>query len=251
MALNKYSFIGSIFKKIYTYFIKKGLKNYDLIFQVNPYQKEWMNKDYGIDKSKVKLLPNGINESIIIKTNKKTGNQLSIVYVGRVQKYKGIDQVIKALSKIKERNFIFNIVGKNAGDRERLENISKELGLEKKVVFWGEVSDRVKEEILERSEIFVFPSEWEAFGIAMLEGMAKGNSVISTKTEGGRYLVSKENGFLFDYGDINKLTFYLEKLIDDKKLRAKMGQENIKKAKNFLWKDISVDLEKEYKKLLN
>jgi glycosyltransferase involved in cell wall biosynthesis len=81
--------------------------------------------------------------------------------------------------------------------------------------------------------------------------MAKGNSVISTKTEGGRYLVSKENGFLFDYGDINKLTFYLEKLIDDKKLRAKMGQENIKKAKNFLWKDISVDLEKEYKKLLN
>jgi glycosyltransferase involved in cell wall biosynthesis len=72
--------------------------------------------------------------------------------------------------------------------------------VDKNVIFTGEIDEHEKYEILDISEIFVFPSAWEAFGIVLLEAMAYKNSIISTKTEGGNYLIKPgENGYLYDF----------------------------------------------------
>lgn len=255
MALNKYNLIGRIFKSIYTPLIKRSLKMYDAVVEVNPNQTEWMTKDYGIERRKIKFVPNGLNESTfeslkadyIRKIANKYGleGKFVISYLGRIQKYKGLDQVIKVLPKLLKDypNLVFVAIGKDADDMQRLIDLSKKRGIAKNVIFTGEIFEKEKLALLEISEIFVFPSEWEAFGIAMLEAMARGNAAISTKTEGGVYLIKKDNGRLYDFGKTEQLYVALSELIGDDKTRIKMGKKNIDFAKKFLWPSIAKQLE--------
>ena len=90
------------------------------------------------------------------------------------------------------------------------------------------------------------PSEWEAFGIVILEAMARGNAIISTRNEGAEFLVKKENGLLYDLGDLNSLEKYIKILFVDKKLRDRMKKSNLERAREFLWSDIAKDLERIY-----
>ena len=115
-------------------------------------------------------------------------------------------------------------------------------------IFTGEVSYPEKLVGLDVSEIFVLPSEWEAFGIVILEAMARGNAVISTKTEGGEFLVRKENGFVYDFGDLKKLEENINILYKNKRLMDKMKKINVKKAREFLWENIAEELERIYLK---
>jgi len=258
MAL-KYGFAGRMFKRLYTPFVKKIVKNCDAVIQVNPFQYKWMEKEYGIPRDKIKLLPNGIPKSLFKQTDKKSKdrieekynlkNKFVVSYVGRIQKYKGVEQVIKVLPKLKE-DIVFVAIGKDAGDKRRLKEIAEKLGVEKKVLFTGFVNEKEKLELLELSKIFIFPSEWEAFGIVVLEAMAKGNAIISTKTEGGRYLIGKENGFLFSYGDVNELEGKLKNLILNKEKRERISRDNIEKVKKFRWEKIAGDLERMYLEIL-
>lgn len=262
MAL-KYGFIKTMIKKLYTRVVKKVVKELDVIIQVNPYQHIWMEKEYNIPNKKIKLLPNGITTTntntfgipskLPLYTEKiqkieekyELKDKFVITYVGRIQKYKGLDQVIKAIPKL-HKNITFVAIGKDAGDQQRLQNLAKELGVEKQVIFTGFINEEEKLGLLEISKIYVFPSEWEAFGIGTLEAMSKGCAIISTKTEGGKYLIGIDNGRLFDYGDIEGLKTQLEKLIYNEKERIRISTINVKKAEKFKWEEIVKELEEIY-----
>ncbi len=250
MVLKDYNFFEKIFKAVLGNFEKVIVnKFYDKVIQVNPSQYKWMTK-YGISKNKISFVPNGIledsfkkvnNSSFIKKYNLK--NKFVISYVGRIQRYKGLDQVIKVLPKL---NAVFLAVGKDAGDLKRLKNLSEKLNIQDKVIFTGELSDNNLIASLSVSKVFILPSEWEAFGITILEAMAQGNAIISTSTEGGKFLISKENGFLFNFSDLKDLENKLKVLILDKNNLERISETNIKKAKEFLWKNIVKELERVY-----
>jgi len=259
MALGNYSFFQKSLKNIYLPFEKLVNKIYRAFIQINPYQYEQLQY-YGVDKDKLKLITPAAEDSIFRPANKKIKNnlikkfnlknKLVISYMGRIQKYKGLDQVIKCLLDLKKiKDVVFVAIGENVDDKERLFNLAKELGVEKNIVFPGRVSEKEKNALLEISDIFVFPSEQEAFGIAMLEAMAKGNAIISTKTEGGRYLIKKENGFIYNFQDVLDLKRKLLKLSQNPNLMGKMQENNAKKAKNFTWKKVNMELIKLYESL--
>ena len=140
-------------------------------------------------------------------------------------------------------------MGKDAGDLNRLKNLANRLNVNNRIIFTGEISDNEVLAGLNSSKIFILPSEWEAFGISILQAMAQGNAIISTNTEGGRFLVKKENGFLYNYDDLKDLENKVKVLIADKKVLIKISKINKEKAKQFLWTNISKDLEKAYLKL--
>jgi glycosyltransferase involved in cell wall biosynthesis len=258
MALRKYNLLGKLFKFFYTPIIARSMKKFDKIIQVNPNQWKWMESEYNIPKKKIVFLPNGIDKAAlkipdhqkIMALKKKYGleGKFVISYLGRIQKYKGVDQIIKILPEVSKtkNNMAFLIIGKDSGDKSRLINLAKELKILDRLIFTGEVNEEDKRGLLYLSEIFLFPSEWEAFGIVLLEAMAMKNAVISTKTEGGLYLVKKENGFLFEYQDLNSLKVAINKIAEDDITRVKMQKENYNKAKKFLWEDIAINLEKIY-----
>jgi glycogen(starch) synthase len=259
MALKKYNLLGSLFKKAYTPSIRKGLASYNALIQVNPYQKEWMTKEYRVPPRKIFFVPNGIPQSSFIRISQSSLNAVRkkyevpqkhiLAYIGRIQKYKGLDQVIRALPLLPQ--CIFLAIGKDAGDRARLESIAKEKGVSERVIFTGEVSEKDKLALLELSDIFAFPSEWEAFGIGMLEAMARGNALVSTRTEGGRYLVREgKNGYLFDHGDISGLAQNVNKIVNNPRTMGRMQSYSRTLARTFTWEKISVTLEKLYRRLI-
>jgi len=256
MALKNYSKPAQMANYIYMPIIKFINSLYDKIIEVNPYQYSWM-KYAGVDKKQVAFVPNGISKEAFRKVEidkyvKKynLNGKFVISYLGRIQEYKGLDQIIKIMPELlkKNKDIIFLAIGKDAGDSERLKKIAEKLNL-KNVIFTGEVSEEEKLALLTISEIFAFPSEWEAFGISLLEAMARGNAVISSGTEGGKFLVDKNAGFVYKFNNLSDLRKKTLMLITNSKLREKMQQNNIKKAKLFLWSIVVKDLEKMYKEI--
>ena len=252
MVLKYYNYFQRSFKALVENFERLiSNKFYDKLIQVNPEQYKWLIR-YGIKKNKIFFVPNGIlqdsfkkidNRNFIKKYNLK--NKFVISYLGRIQKYKGLEQVIKIMPKL-NKNVAFLCMGKDAGDLNRLKNLANKLNVNDRIIFTGEISDNEVLAGLNSSKIFILPSEWEAFGISILQAMAQGNAIISTNTEGGRFLVKKENGFLYNYGDLKDLENKIKVLIADKKALIKISKINKEKAKQFLWNNISKDLEKVY-----
>ena len=248
MALPYYPLHQRIIRGIITTMEKPVNRLYDAAIQVNPSQSEWL-KNLGFKEEKIHFIPNGVPKEAFKQAPqlKKYKNKIIITYLGRIQGYKGLDQVIKILPNFPKALFI--AMGDDAGDKERLEKLAKELNVSNQVIFTGKVSEQEKLQYLDSSEIFILPSQWEAFGIVILEAMARGNSIISTTTEGGKFLIQKENGFTYDFGDTAKLKECLATLINNPKLRASMGKANITRAKDFLWSKIAKQLESLYQAL--
>jgi glycosyltransferase involved in cell wall biosynthesis len=256
MAKKNYGIVGNSFKIVYEPFVRNTIKLYNVIIQVNPYQYKWMEKTYDVLPEKIRLIPNGIPKDSFDKLDKKYVDEIStkynldgklvITYIGRIQDYKGLDQVIKVLPKLPE-NVIFVAIGKDSGQQEMLKDLAATLDVKDRVIFTGFVGEKEKRALLDISEIFVLPSEWEAFGIGIVEAMARQNAIVSSRSEGGLYLVGEDNGNLYNYKNIDDLEKSLSDLVNNKSKRYQLKRNNFKKAKLFIWEKIVKELDKLYK----
>lgn len=261
MALSSYNFLFKILKVIYTK-IQKIFLNwlYDIVLADNTFQWRWIIKD-GIDKQKIRLVPPGIRAERIEQkiTEEEVSNFIQkyglkkafvISNLGRISEYKGIQDVISILPKLVRirPDIIFLIMGRDEGYVRTLKSQAERKRVLGYVRFITDISEEEKFVALEVSNIFVFPSEWEAFGIAMLEAMTRGNALVSTRTEGGKFLVTEGvNGYLYNFGDTEKLFDLLKSLIENKEKLSHMKEENRKKAREFCWERI---YEKQYLPIL-
>lgn len=251
MAQKNYSSLGNFAKKLFTAIQKLYLNwLYDVILTVNPNQSRWIHRDYGINLDKIKFLPIGIdknhfyepkNEDLtyIRKELKINESDTVMTYLGRFHRYKGVHDLLEACSNLEINNYKLVMMGSDSGELGDMRKFVIENNLEDQVIILEKPSDQKRDLILDISEVFIFPSEWEAYGIAMLEAMAHKNALISSKTEGGLHLIkNKENGILFTYGNINELNLSIIKLLSDKPTRERMISFNYTKAKSLQWDNI-------------
>lgn len=215
------------------------------VIQVNPKQHIWLKRDYGISQDKVSLIPNGISKELIVdrKVEIPDTKPIVITFTGRMERYKGIQQVMRALAKIlpkKDLNVKFIVMGRPVYLPELVE-LRKQLKLDNIVEFVESPSDQIRDDILlNKSQIHILPSKWEATGIVLIEAMAKGNAIITTtENEGVEMLIEEgRNGFIYDFDDIDRLSEILTALIENTTLRKQMINLNIEKAKKLTWEAI-------------
>jgi len=252
MALSSYILPLRLIKFIYTN-IQKLFLNwlYDIILEDNTFQWRWIVK-YRIDKEKIKLVTPGLDSEVISKqiddhdlrefTQKYfLKDKFIISCLGRISKYKGIQDVIEIMPDLVKfkSNIAYLVMGRDDGYARTLKMLAEKGGVKNNIRFIIDISEKEKILALESSQIFIFPSEWEAFGIVILEAMCRGNAIISTKTEGGKYLVTEGmNGFLYNSGDNKELYSYIVKLIKDKMLLGRMQKENKLRVRRFSWEGI-------------
>ena len=235
--------IGTFFLKLYLNWL------YDFFIEVNPKQKHWMQDLYRIPEEKIVLVPNGINlnyvEEKIVEHSQE--EKVVITYMNRMEWYKGIQDVIKAIHKLLERsnnintNFSFYIMGKAGGYTEKLKEMVGKYKLEDHIKFIFHPSDEERDRIFyEESQINILPSKWEATGITLIEAMAKGNVIITTSANEAADILIPENknGFIYEYGDFDTLKGILRKLLNDYDGRQRMRKRSLELAKNFTWESV-------------
>jgi glycosyltransferase involved in cell wall biosynthesis len=249
MALKRYNILLKWFKKVYTV-VQKIFLNwlYDIVLQDNTFQWRWITQ-YGIKKAKVKFVSVGIDKDLITKRigisaireftiKHKISNKYVLSYLGRISEYKGVQDIIYVLQDLirKFPDIVLLVMGRDDGYLRTLKKIAEQEGVKKYVRIIEDISEEDKFTALNISNIFIFPSEWEAFGIVLLEAMTQGNAIISTKTEGGKFLITeKVNGLLYDFGNKGQLKLHIESLLKNKQLVEKMTRENLKKVNQCSW----------------
>jgi glycosyltransferase involved in cell wall biosynthesis len=153
--------------------------------------------------------------------------RVHMVCVATLAPGKGYDLLFGALSSIPQSNWRLTC----AGSLERYPDTAAMLrtqvaaaGLSSRVTFTGELSPAEIAALYDRSDLFVFPTRRETYGMAVAEAIARGLPVVSTMTGAIPDLVGNAAGLLVPPGDTDALGGALAAVLDDPHLRARLGR---------------------------
>lgn len=134
-----------------------------------------------------------------------------------LNKNKKIDVLIRSFANsFKGNKSVTLIIGGDGPERTYLEQLAKELGVDEQVSFLGMLTrDRVKHEVA-KSNAFVLSSEYETFGVVVVEALALGKPVIATKCGGPESIVTDEVGYLVDVNNVKEMSTAMVRLYRNK-----------------------------------
>ena len=229
----------------------------DLITCVSNHEKEVLVKEIGLNDDNIKIIYNGIywddwKEIPSKKVFRDKFPQISdrfVIFAGRLATNKGLTNLIEAMSIGDSDEFDLVIMGADMGLGKELDALS--LSQNVKMHRLGHVDDNVYRSALAAAEVLVLPSEYEAFGIVLLEAAAANTPVIGTRVGGIPEAMSENNnGLIVEYDNSNELSKAIFSILEDSKMSKEMGDFGRKFSSNFSWENIIDILEKEYDSLL-
>ena len=155
-----------------------------------------------------------------------------ITHISNFRKVKRVEDVVRVFAKIQEKIPAKLIMVGDGPDREIADQLCKNLGIKKRVLFLGNTSDI--EQILCFSDLFLLPSMSESFGLSALEAMVAGVPVVSSNA-GGIPEVNKEgvSGFLCEVGDIDTMAARALYILEDEARLKEFKKGALEIAKRF------------------
>ena len=161
-----------------------------------------------------------------------------VVYAGRIAANKGLDVLLRAIARLSvgERPHVV-LVGRDWGERARLTELARSLGVSDYIVWLGHLGDRrAYRAVLRGSCAFVLPSEWEAFGLVLLEAMAADVPIVASDVGGiPEVLDHGKAGRLVAYGDIVQLSESIEELVEDESAAHALTAVGTRRVQEFDW----------------
>ena len=160
------------------------------------------------------------------------------LFVGRVASNKGLPTLLGAVARLDARvRRPLVLMGRDWGERAHLETRARELGIADSVRFLGHVEPAsAYRAVIRRARALVLPSEWEAFGLVLLEAMAAGTPVVATAVGGvPEVLDGGRAGRLVPYGDPVALAEALRAVIEDAPGTARLRTAASERVRGFDW----------------
>lgn len=242
---------------IFNLYVKKTLSLADkFLCQGNNFQ-DFAISQLNFNKKDCPLVPNwtATDSYLELGLNKKILSEKGIanlVFIGWIEEFKGIYEIIKASLILKKKGKKFHIYF--CGDGNGMKNVKeliKKNGLEKFITLLGWVNERDKINILKKTNIFILPSWNEGLPNSMIEAMSAGLAcIVSNVGAISNYITNEENGLLINPKSPDELASSIIKLIDDKNLLKKISKNSFKFAmKNFTIKKAEEIFEREIESL--
>ncbi|MEP7127157.1 MAG: glycosyltransferase family 4 protein [Byssovorax sp.] len=208
------------------------------ILAVSDYTREQLVRHNGVRRARVGLQPcaldpfwaddfSRLREPAVAgsKVDPARPMLMTVARLADTERYKGIDQVIRALPGIARRipGVRYAVIG-DGSDRPRLEQAARDAGVADRVEFRGRVSPEALAEAYAESSLFVMPSAKEGFGIVFLEAALFGKPSIGGNHGGTpEVIVDGETGRLVTYDDVDGFAETCADLLADPVRLAEMG----------------------------
>ncbi len=168
---------------------------------------------------------------------KKIWGSNKIVYVGRIDRLKGLTDLIKAMGIAVAKNpkITLDIYGHGNGSyADHVNDIIKQNNLSSHIKKHGFISNNKLPEVLSNAEIFVLPSSMENCPVAILEAMATGTPVIATKRGAIPFVVDEgKTGYLIEYGDYRRIAEYILDIVSNSDLKIMFSKNAREKALKY------------------
>jgi len=233
----------SLVKPLNTICLKRWFRKLDGRIAVSEPAMKLVNKHFPADYT---IIPNGIDiehfSPDVSPIDEFCDGKLNILFVGRMEKRKGLDYLLKAYKQIKQEipNSRLIVVGPGTRLRYKYEKWVAKNGL-KDVVFAGYVSYEELPRYYKTADIFCSPATGrESFGIILLEAMALGKPVVASNIGGYPGVVTHGvDGRLVPPKNEKELARSLICLMRNESLRQEMGAKGKLKAREYAWENVA------------
>ncbi len=236
------------------FFLRKWLLKIDGRIAVSQSALRYVQRHFQGDYS---IIPNGIDSKHfypdVSPFDNFTDGKINILFVGRLESRKGVKYLIDAYKLVAQEipDIRLIIVGPGTRLRKKYEKHVSKNHL-KNVIFIGYAAYNDLPRYFKTADIVCAPATgWESFGIVLLEAMAVGKPIIASNIEGYASVLNHGiEGLLVPPKNTKKLAGALSTLINDKKLRQKMGAKGRLKAIEYDWEHITEQVLNIYHKTL-
>jgi glycosyltransferase involved in cell wall biosynthesis len=235
-----YKILGPVFKAIWKNAValvacSEGLKNRASQF---------------LPSVKIDVIPNGVDlDKFHPDQNKKT-DTLRLVTVGRLSATKRVDILIDTAEMLCKDNYKFHLTIAGSGKIEQqLREIVSERKLDSIIEITGRIEAEDMPQLYRRNDIFISASMQEGMSNAMLEAMASGLPIVTTRCEGLEELIT-ENGIVLEEASAKSLAQAVKTLSMDERRFEQMRIAARKRAEIFTWNSIANQYMELYKRIL-
>jgi glycosyltransferase involved in cell wall biosynthesis len=202
-----------------------ALRHAHAIVVTSPTTKRLLVADFGVDAQRITIAVPGV-DAASRATGGATGGPLQLLAVGSLVARKGYDILVEALGTIANRDWQLTIIG--AADRaphiaEALRSQIMATGLQDRILLAGAVDQDALASAYARADLFVMPSLFEGYGMALTEALARGLPVVCTTGGAAAETVPDDAALKVPPGDAEALAKALATLIDAPAKRARLA----------------------------
>lgn len=213
----------------------RSMRRSDLVQADSVYVMEEL-RAAGVDASGLVAMPIGVDLERFssgdrgrVRAKYGIGDGFLLLYVGRLASLKRVDDLISAVSQMKDVRLM--VVG-GGPERERLEALAKRCGVGDRVIFAGRVDDRELPDYYAACDVWATASRHEGFCVPILEAMAAGKPVIVPDVA-AMPETAGEAGLTYEQDDISGLTRNVRVLMSDKDAYGRLSNSALVRAKSF------------------
>lgn len=201
---------------------------------------------WGVESSRIEIIYNGVDFEPLDIEKEKARREIGIsgniiLSVGRLVPWKGFKMLIKIMPELlKGDSFARLIIIGDGPEKESLEIMKNNMGLNNKVYLAGKKLQEELKMYLAAADMFVLNTAYEGFSHQILEAMAAGAPIITTNAGGNPEIVKQgKNGFMVKYNDELNLIEAIKAVFNHEDIRNKFIEEGKKTAEKFTVKKMA------------
>lgn len=234
-------YYNAIDRYIYKKKFRNACKKADLVIAASEQTKKDIVHYFNTAEQKIKVVYQDCDPRFGDKTDESSKEKISNLYklpekyilsVGTLEKRKNQLTILKAFHQLNDRDLKLMLVGRKTDYFNTLQSYILENKLSDRVLIIDRVHFAHLPAIYRMSEVFVYASEFEGFGIPVLEGMRSGVPVIAANTSSLTEVGGKGARY-FQFDNDKELAHILREILDSQPLRADMITEGYKQAEKF------------------
>jgi len=249
---------------------KRIIAGADRILAPTPLEADHLVSLYGADPGRIRVVPPGVDGKLFAprprheaRARLHLANARLLLFVGRLQPFKGPEVAIRALAEAVARapqvagDVVLAVVGGSTGregepdQATKLMELAANIGVSDRVIFFPPQPHARLADFYSAAEAVLVPSRSESFGLAALEAEACGTPVIAAAAGGLRYVVvDGQTGFLVEGHEPGDYADRILKILSDPMLAARLSEGALRHAGRFSWDATAADIRGVYRELL-